>query len=102
VRDRNFSGESIEIRIGVNTGPLVAGNVGGGGRQSYTVYGDTVNLAARLEALCKEYRTSLLLSAATAAALTHANLVNVGCVEVRGLSEPVSVFSTQENAAADA
>ena len=98
VRDREFSGESIEIRIGVNTGPLV----GGGGRQSYTVYGDTVNLAARLEALCKEYRTSLLLSAATAAALTHANLVNVGCVEVRGLSEPVSVFSTQEDAGADA
>ena len=59
-------GRTIEVRIGINTGPLVAGNVGGGGRQSYTVYGDTVNLAARLEALCKEYRTSLLLSAATA------------------------------------
>jgi len=94
VRRRDFAGENIKVRIGINTGPLVAGNVGGGGRQSYTVYGDTVNLAARLEALCKEYGTSLLLSAATAKALPNASLVNVGCIDVRGLSEPVSVFST--------
>ncbi len=51
--------------------------VGGGGRQSYTVYGGTVNLAARLEALCKEHGTSLLLSAATAKALPEAKLIAV-------------------------
>ena len=48
---RDYAGDRVRVRIGLNTGLLVAGNVGGGGRQSYTVHGDTVNLAARLEAL---------------------------------------------------
>jgi class 3 adenylate cyclase len=88
-----FAGERIRVRIGINTGRLVAGNVGGGGRQSYTVHGDAVNVAARLEALCKELGTPLLLSAATAQALPDANLAAVGDIAVRGLAEPVSVFS---------
>ena len=83
----------MRVRIGLNTGPLVAGNVGGGGRQSYTVHGDAVNLAARLEALCKEHGTSLLVSAATARVLPSAQLVPVGTISVRGLSEPVAVYS---------
>jgi class 3 adenylate cyclase len=95
VAQREFAGERIRVRIGINTGSLVAGNVGGGGRQSYTVHGDTVNLAARLEALCKEHGTSLLLSAATAKALPSAKLVAVGNISVRGLSEPVAVYSVQ-------
>lgn len=93
VAEREFAGERIRVRIGINTGYLVAGNVGGGGRQSYTVHGDAVNLAARLEALCKEHGTSLLLSAATAKALPEAELVAVGDISVRGLAEPVTVFS---------
>lgn len=93
VASSEFAGERIRVRIGINTGPLVAGNVGGGGRQSYTVYGGTVNVAARLEALCKEHDTSLLVSAATARALPDAKLVAVGNVTVRGIAEPVSVFS---------
>jgi class 3 adenylate cyclase len=93
VTKRDFAGERIRVRVGINTGPLVAGNVGGGGRQSYTVHGDTVNLAARLEALCKQHGTSLLISAATARALPGTELVPVGTVSVRGLSEPVAVYS---------
>jgi adenylate cyclase len=93
VAEREFAGERIRVRIGINTGSLVAGNVGGGGRQSYTVHGDAVNLAARLEALCKEHGTSLLLSAATAKALPEAELVAVGDIAVRGLAEPVTVYS---------
>jgi adenylate cyclase len=93
VAEREFAGERIRVRIGINTGSLVAGNVGGGGRQSYTVHGDAVNLAARLEALCKEHGTSLLLSAATARELPGAKLVAVGTISVRGLSEPVAVYS---------
>jgi class 3 adenylate cyclase len=93
VSAREFAGERVQVRIGINTGPLVAGNVGGGGRQSYTVHGDTVNLAARLEALCKEHGTSLLLSATAAAALPEANLVAVRDIVVRGFREPMTVFS---------
>ena len=93
VAGREFAGERIRVRIGINTGSLVAGNVGGGGRQSYTVHGDTVNLAARLEALCKEHDTSILVAAATAKALPEANLEPVGEIAVRGLTEPVTVFS---------
>jgi class 3 adenylate cyclase len=93
VARREFAGERIRVRIGINTGPLLAGNVGGGGRQSYTVHGNTVNLAARLEALCKEYGNSLLLSASTARELPEKKLVAVGTVAVRGLAEPVAVFS---------
>jgi adenylate cyclase len=102
VAEREFAGERIRVRIGINTGSLVAGNVGGGGRQSYTVHGDAVNLAARLEALCKEHGTSLLLSAATAKALPGANLVAVGTIAVRGLSEPVAVYSIPPGIAAAA
>jgi len=93
VAGREFVGERIRVRIGINTGPLVAGNVGGGGRQTYTVHGNTVNLAARLEALCKEHDTSLLLSGATAKALPGTQLVPVGNIAVRGFAEPVTVFS---------
>ena len=96
VSEREFSGERLLIRIGINTGPLVAGNVGGGGRQSYSVYGDTVNVAARLEALCKEQNTSLLLSASTAEALPHEQLVPTGNIVVRGHKEPVTVFSIRD------
>jgi class 3 adenylate cyclase len=100
VAEREFAGERMRVRIGINTGSLVAGNVGGGGRQSYTVHGDAVNLAARLEALCKEHGTSLLLSAATAKALPGAKLVAVGNISVRGLAEPVTVYSIPPGIAA--
>jgi class 3 adenylate cyclase len=93
VAAREFAGQRLRVRIGINTGSLVAGNVGGGGRQSYTVYGDTVNLAARLEALCKEHRTGLLVSGTTAKALPAERLVAVGEIAVRGLREPVEVYS---------
>jgi class 3 adenylate cyclase len=93
VAGREFAGERIRVRVGINTGMLVAGNVGGGGRQSYTVHGDTVNLAARLEALCKEHGASLLLSASTAKALPAEKLMAVGDITVRGFAEPVTVYS---------
>ncbi|MEH6547215.1 MAG: adenylate/guanylate cyclase domain-containing protein, partial [Sneathiella sp.] len=80
-------------RIGLSSGPVIAGNVGGGGRQSYTVYGDSVNLAARLESLNKEYGTSLLLSQSTADHVGQEALQRIGEIEVRGLSELVGVYT---------
>jgi adenylate cyclase len=46
-REWAFGGVRLGVRVGVSTGPLAAGSVGGGGRRGYTVYGDAVNLAAR-------------------------------------------------------
>ena len=97
VGSSTFGGESIEVRVGVNTGLLVAGNVGGGGRQNYTVHGDTVNLAARLEAMNKELGTRLLVSESTAQYLDRPDLEPVASVEVRGLSGERPVFSLRDH-----
>ena len=93
VRNETFAGEQLAIRIGLNSGPLIAGNVGGGGRQSYTVHGDAVNLAARLENLNKEHGTSLLVSQSTAGLLKNGGLRKIGETEIRGLSKPVGLYA---------
>ncbi len=93
VADKSFGGENLKIRIGVSTGQLVAGSVGGGGRQSYTVYGDPVNLAARLESLNKVHGTSVLFSQSTVELLQGVDLLHIGDVEIRGLSAPVNIYS---------
>lgn len=93
VQSTTFAGEKLEIRVGVSTGHVIAGNVGGGGRVAYTVYGEAVNLAARLEALNKEYGTSILVSGKTAEGVKAGNLKQVGQVDVRGISKPVDVYT---------
>lgn len=87
----------LRARVGVSTGMLVGGTVGGGERLGYTVHGDTVNLAARLEALNKETGTRTLLSARTAE-LVGAGLPlrSVGSFAVRGFGKPQAVFEPLE------
>jgi class 3 adenylate cyclase len=81
----------LTVRIGIATGPIAAGSVGSDARQAFTVYGDTVNRAARLEGLGKQLRKAILVDAATAAA-AGAVVTSCGAHELRGLSEPVAVF----------
>ncbi len=93
VRETQFGGHDLSVRIGVATGNVMAGNVGGGGRQSYTVYGDAVNLAARLEELNKEFGTSVLFTESTAGLVADATPQRIGETEVRGIHDPVAVYT---------
>lgn len=92
--NRTFLGETIRVRIGINTGELAAGSVGGSRRQTYTVHGDAVNVAARLEAMNKQTKTRLLISEQT---LVEAGLSDEfepkGELPVRGRVSSVQVFS---------
>ena len=90
---RTFAGQRVANRVGINTGRVVAGAVGAKGRLSYTVHGDAVNLAARLEALNKELGTRILVSEATAAQVEGFNLRPMGEVRVRGQTAPVAVYA---------
>ncbi len=93
VKQRDFDGIHFRLRVGVSSGKILAGSVGGGGRQNYTVYGDTVNLAARLEALNKDYGTEVLVDEATRRHLNGLPCREVDRITVRGFSAPVSIFS---------
>ncbi len=93
VSRRAFAGVTLRTRIGINTGTVIAGNVGSGDRINYTVHGDAVNLAARLEQLNKDYGTLVLVSGSTVSLLTDTYpLDSIGEVAIRGKHEPVELF----------
>jgi adenylate cyclase len=94
---RRANGEpAIRVRIGLHTGPVVVGNIGAPGRVNYTVVGDTVNVAQRIEQVGKEViadaDVAVLLSEATRAALgSPVATVDLGSRPLRGRDEPVGV-----------
>lgn len=88
-----FGGQKLDCRIGINTGPLVAGAIGAKDRLSYTVYGDAVNVAARLEFMNKEYGTRILIAEETVEQAEGFNFKEVGTLPVRGRKKDVKTYT---------
>jgi adenylate cyclase len=83
----------LRIGIGLNTGPCVVGNMGSDFRFNYSVLGDTVNVAARLEARTKDYRLPLVIGSRTAEkAKEKFATMEIDLIKVKGKTEPESVF----------
>lgn len=85
-------GSTLSACVGVNTGLVVAGNLGSSNRLNYSVIGDAVNLAARLESLTRLYNVANIVSAASMQAAPEFVYRELDVVRVAGKTEPVRIF----------
>ncbi|MGK5095334.1 AAA family ATPase [Deltaproteobacteria bacterium TL4] len=100
-QEQSHRSDPIRIGIGLNTGPLMLGTIGGKNRMDATVISDAVNLAARLEGMTKLYGASLLISEYTLNRLVDpkAYLIRfIDMVKVKGKSDPVRVYDVFDGA----
>src|SRR3954453_14924611 len=90
-------GEQLQIGIGINSGPVVAGSIGGGGRLEFTVIGDPVNVAARVERATRQTGDVVLLTEATRCLLArdHGELEPRGTMPLKGKSGGVALWSAR-------
>ncbi|MEA2246038.1 MAG: adenylate cyclase [Solirubrobacteraceae bacterium] len=98
---REVYGDSLRIGVGVNSGPVVSGTIGGGGRVEFTVIGDTVNTAARVEEATRETGDVVLITEATRRLLReeHGGFVERAAAPLKGKSERVRLYAPLATAA---
>ncbi len=100
LRDRQFgAGVVLRSRVGINSGEIVGGLVGTGDRLGYTVHGDEVNLAARLEQMNKDYGTRIIVSERTRelAGPSAFRYKQLGTTSVRGRKTPVVIYTVEND-----
>jgi adenylate cyclase len=84
---------ALTVRMGINTGIMIVGNMGGKDRFDYTVIGDSVNLAARLESANKQYKSNIMISDFTYTHVKDKVVVReLDLIQVKGKNEPVKVY----------
>jgi len=102
IMKNGLSPTPLLTRIGINTGNMVAGNMGTGNKMNYTIMGNAVNLAARLEGVNKQYGTWILTSDATIRETGDRFLTRrLDRVRVVGINEPIQIhelLNTMEDA----
>lgn len=91
-------GTGLRAGIGLNSGPVVVGTTGGGTKLDFTVIGDAVNVAQRVETLTRETGDDILLTDATRLVLGNgAALLARGVTQVKGRNEPVSIYAARSD-----
>ena len=95
-------GNDLRIGIGVNSGPVMVGTVGGGGRLEFTVIGDPVNVAARVEEATREMGDTVLVTESTRALVSErwrSRLEERGSIPLKGKSDPVPLYALRGESA---
>jgi class 3 adenylate cyclase len=99
----NRPGDGLRVGVGLNSGPVVAGSIGGAGRLNFSVVGDTVNVAARVEEATRDLRDEVLVTASVRDALqgpAPVELRSRGTIPLKGKREAVELFAAPAGAQA--
>ncbi len=98
IKEKQSSGADISARIGINSGEVIAGNIGGSQRFDYTVQGNVVNVASRLEGINKYYHTRIMLGENTREKLSSDCVVRlVDQVRLKGKKQAIKIYQLAED-----